>query len=135
MSNVQRICPHCGESGDLQASHCPYCGEDLSGGVPMRQENALSATVTRAALPVLAGAAGLIVRAGWKVLQNRLTAAAAQQALDPTARSTDMARRTAQAPTPRAGGRSVRIRSAWSVGDGRGNWRHGSSEHIIEFDE
>jgi hypothetical protein len=31
--------------------------------------------------------------------------------------------------------RSIRIRSTWAVGDARGVWRQGATEHIIEIDE
>jgi hypothetical protein len=39
-------------------------------------------------------------------------------------------------PAPAAAPRRViRIRSSWAVGDGRGNWRQGASDHTIEINE
>jgi hypothetical protein len=135
MSDVQRICPHCGGSSAMQMAHCPHCGHDLQAGVPMRQENTLPTALGRAALPVLAGAASIALRAGWKLLQSRMAEAtlqrAATQAVD---RTTTSPTRRDESPAPRVK-RTVRIRSSWAVGDARGNWRQGSSEHVIEFDD
>lgn len=135
MSDVQRICPQCGGSSGLQMAHCPHCGFDMQAGVPMRQETSLPAALTKAALPVLAGAASLAVRAGWKLLQSRMTEAAVQQAASQVVtrpRSESIQRD--DLPVVRAK-RTVRIRSTWAVGDGSGNWRQGAPEHVIEFDD
>ncbi len=135
MSEVQRICPQCGGSSGLQMAHCPHCGFDMQAGVPMRQDSSLPAALTKAALPVLAGAASLAVRAGWKLLQSRMTEAAAQQAASQVIRRpTSEPVRRDDLPVIRAK-RTVRIRSTWAVGDANGNWRQGASEHVIEFDD
>lgn len=140
MTNVNRICPGCGEQSPLDAHHCPHCGYDNESGLPAPQRN-LSATIGKAALPVLAGVAGLAVRAAWKLLQSRLTQDAIYKA------ATSVAKRNAQAPIQPAAPekpipvsasrpkRTIRIRSSWAVGDANGAWRQGSSEHTIEFDD
>ena len=134
MSDVQRICPECGGGSPMHAQHCPDCGYDSQSGLPMQRTNTLPVTLSKAALPVLAGAAGLALRAGWRLLQGRMTTAIAQQTADqaiqvpPATRQPD----EIQARRPR---RTVRIRSTWAVGDARGAWQQGSSEHVIEFDD
>ena len=135
MSDVQRICPHCGGSSALHMAHCPHCGRNLQTGVPMRQENAVPAALSKAALPVLAGAASLALRAGWKLLQSRMAQATAQQAATQVInRTTTSPARRNESSAPRTK-RTVRIRSTWAVGDARGYWRQGTSEHVIEFDD
>ncbi|MEZ4861048.1 MAG: zinc ribbon domain-containing protein [Caldilineaceae bacterium] len=128
MSEVQRICTQCGQAGPLNARYCAHCGYDTEGALPVQRQN-LPAVVVRAALPILAGAASLALRAGWKLLQNRLTTAAAE--------STSTALRTTPAPAaaPAKSRRTIHIRSAWAVGDANGNWRRGESEHVIEIDD
>ncbi|MEZ4557888.1 MAG: zinc ribbon domain-containing protein [Caldilineaceae bacterium] len=127
MSDVQRICPQCQANAPLDARFCPRCGYDHQAELPMRQSS-LPATVGKAAMPVLVGAATLALRVGWKLLNSRLTATEPQRMQPP-------------APAPRqevalrGGGRRIRIRSSWAVGDANGVWRQGSSEHIIEFDD
>lgn len=98
--------------------------------------------IGKAALPLLAGAASLALRAGWKVLQQRLLAAATQPpTVEATMNQAPLSR--SQPPTiqprppvpPARPRRTVHIRSSWAVGDGNGNWRRGSSEHTIEFED
>ncbi len=132
MSDVQRICPQCGESSAMGLQHCPHCGFNVEAGMPMRQTSALPATITRAALPVLAGAASLALSAGWKLLQSRLAETAARNAVTQVVKAPPA--ETRPAPTNGAK-RTIRIRSTWAVGDAHGNWRQGASEHIIEFDD
>ena len=135
MSEVQRICPHCGEAGPLAARYCPHCGADSQAALPAPQSN-FPLALTKAALPILAGAASLALRAAWKLLQSRMTATVTDQALH-SLRTT----RNAQPPAPTAPvsaqrpHRTIRIRSAWSVTDGNGVRRSGVSEHQIEIDE
>lgn len=139
MSEVQRICPQCSEPGPLTARYCPHCGADSQGALPA-PSSTLPAVLTKAALPILAGAASLVLRAGWKLWQSRLaadaTANVTERAIQSlrSARSTQPPAPTAQAPTTRPH-RTIRIRSAWSVTDGNGVHRSGVSEHQIEFDE
>lgn len=139
MSEVQRICPQCSEPGPLTARYCPHCGADSQAALPAPRSN-LPAVLTKAALPLLAGAASLALRAGWKLLQSRATAAVAANVTEHAIQSL----RTAKAPQPPARmeqapaakpRRTVHIRSAWSVTDGNGNHRSGFSEHQIEFDD
>jgi hypothetical protein len=87
-------------------------------------------------LPVLAGAASLIVRAGWKLLKQRLAQAAAEQRVNLTPASQPAQPPTPRDPiSPRRPRRTIRIRSSWAVGDANGVWRQGASEHTIELDE
>lgn len=133
MSDVQRICPTCGEAGPLTARYCPHCGNDSQAELPMPRAQ-LPITLRKAALPILAGAASLVLRAGWKLIQSRMAASVTE-----TAVSTLRANRAAQPPArveqpvaarPR---QTIRIRSAWAVTDGNGVQRSGVSEHQIEI--
>lgn len=134
MSEVQRICPQCGEPGPLQARYCPHCGADSQAALPVPRAN-LPAVLTKAALPLLAGAASLVLRAGWKLLQSRMaanvTANVTETALH-SLRSAGTPAAPALTPKPR---RTIRIRSAWAVTDGNGVQRSGVSEHQIEIDD
>ncbi|MBX3012601.1 MAG: zinc ribbon domain-containing protein [Caldilineaceae bacterium] len=136
MSDVQRICPHCGEAGPLTARYCPHCGQDSQqAALPVQQSN-FPLVLSKAALPLLAGAASLALRAGWKLLQSRLAANMAGTAVE-TLRSAQLAKpltRTEALPARRPR-RTIRIRSAWSVTDGNGVQRSGMSEHQIELDD
>jgi hypothetical protein len=91
----------------------------------------LPATLTRAALPVLAGLAGVAVRAGWKLLRNHMATAMST----PTVVPVHPVQRTSPAAPSTSARRVIRIRSSWAVGDGRGNWRQGASDHTIEINE
>ncbi len=137
MSEIHRICPHCGGDTPLNAQHCPACGQDtLAAPAEQRQ---LPVSVGQAMLPVAMSVAGFALRAGWKLLQSRMAQDAARAAIQAAGRRAQPpARQPAQppaAPTPEQPKRTVRIRSTWSVGDGKGNWRHGREDHIIEYDE
>jgi len=137
MSEVRRICPHCGADTPLNAQHCPACGQDTTAGLPAQHQQ-LPVAVGKAMLPVAVSLAGFALRAGWKLLQSRLAQDAAKAAIQTVAQR-------AQPPAPRPQAppvvqdqrpkRTVRIRSSWAVGDGRGNWQQGQEEHVIEFDE
>jgi hypothetical protein len=126
MSEVNRICSQCGGNVPLQTRYCGTCGYDTSSGLPVHRTN-LPATVGKAALPVVAGLAGLALRTGWKLLQAQLTQMATRQA-----QTAPLAR---QEPPARHSQTVIRIRSKWIVGDGKGNWKQGSEEHTIEIDE
>lgn len=136
MSDVQRICPHCGGDTPLNAQHCPQCGEDTLS--PPAERRPLPVSVGQAMLPVAMSVAGFALRAGWKLIQSRLAQDAAKAAIQSAAQS---AKQRAQPPAKQTSAapdrpkRTVRIRSAWSVGDGRGNWQHGREEHVIEYDD
>lgn len=143
MANVQRICEKCGAAGPLAARYCPSCGYDSEAeeprALPMRTMN-LPMVLGKAALPLLAGAASLALRAGWKLLQARLAETTPEQAasaLQRLTKSTPSPVPAAQQPTVpvQKARRTVHIRSSWAVGDSKGNWQRGSSEHTIEFDE
>lgn len=139
MSEVQRICPECGEPGPLTARYCPHCGADSQAALPAPRAT-LPAVLTKAALPLLAGAASLALRAGWKLLQSRMAASATANVTEHAIQSLRSARihqaptRSEQAPAPRPR-RTIRIRSAWAVTDGNGVQRSGVSEHQIELDD
>jgi len=91
--------------------------------------------IGKAALPILAGAASLALRAGWKLLQQRL-ATAADRAVTPAAHQPLSKAAAANQPAaPAKPRRTIHIRSSWAVGDARGNWRQGTSEHTIEIED
>ena len=132
MSNVQRVCVQCGEGNPVESRFCAHCGYDSQSSLPAPRVN-LPAVSGRAALPVLVGAAGLVVRAGWKLLQSRL----AQTNVIPLPKvqpPTIHQPRTNVAPARQAK-RTIHIRSSWAVNNGNGVWQQGTSEHTIEVDE
>lgn len=135
MSDVQRICPYCGEAGPLGVRYCPHCGQDSQAELPVQRSN-LPMVLSKAALPLLAGAASLALRAGWKLLQSRMAANVTERALETlrSARVTKPIVRTESVPASKPR-RTIRIRSAWSVTDGNGVHRSGMSEHQIEIDD
>jgi hypothetical protein len=132
MSEITRICAQCGKSMALEARYCPECGFDAETGiVGALEKRQLPVAITRAALPVLAGAASLVVRAAWKLWQRQLANATLR-----ATHSTPPRPITRSAPEPgQRPRRTIRIRSSWAVGDGRGILRQGSSDHTIEIDE
>ncbi len=138
MSEVYRICPNCGGNTPINAQHCPACGQDtISGQMPIQRQN-LPVAVGKAMLPVAVSVAGFALRAGWKLLQSRLAQDAAKAAIQTvTQRAQPPAPRPQSTPVAadQSPKRTVRIRSSWAVGDGRGNWQQGQEEHVIEFDE
>jgi hypothetical protein len=133
MSEITRICAHCGKSSPLDAQFCPHCGYDIQGGLPASRASQLPLAIGKAALPVLAGVAGLIMRAGWKLLKERLHHTVTQ-AITPTAQASQPPA-SQQASSPRRTRRTIHIRSSWAVGDARGVWRQGSSEQTIEIED
>lgn len=130
MSNVTRICPHCGAGVQLDLQFCGQCGGDMEDAqLPVQQRN-LPAVLGRAAVPMLVGAASLAVRAGWKLLQSRSAAQVARRAMQtPQRRKEETAVESSRRRT------TIRIRSTWAVGDANGVWQQGASEHIIELDD
>lgn len=138
MTNVQRICEECGESGPLNVRYCPHCGFDTQAALPMSTRN-LPMVIGKAALPLLAGVASLALRAGWKLLQQRLETATLQsgtpQPTQPAANAKPVPPVARQSTAPTRARRTIHIRSSWAVGDVNGNWRQGTSEHTIEFED
>lgn len=138
MSKVERMCVQCGEGNSVEARYCARCGYDSQAALPVQRSN-LPAVIGRAALPVLVGAAGLVVRAGWKLLQSRLAQASVSSVVNVPPQSfvpppLMPQPRTDLVPNRRAK-RTVHIRSAWSVNNGDGVWRQGTSEQTIEFED
>ncbi len=134
MSEVQRICPHCGEAGPLAARYCPHCGADSQAALPAPQST-FPLALTKAALPILAGAASLALRAAWKLLQSRMTANVTEQAVQSLRTARNAHSPAPMTPPVQRPHRTIRIRSAWSVTDGNGVRRSGVSEHQIEIDD
>lgn len=139
MSTVSRICPQCGESTPLESRHCAHCGYDAQAGLPMQAQRNLPMTLSKAALPILAGVASLALRAGWKLLRSRMAQDAINYGASKAATSLVNAAKNSPAPTSSTTNtpkvkRTVRIRSTWAVGDANGILQQGSSDHTIEFD-
>lgn len=129
MSEITRICARCGQSGPLDARFCPHCGYDVDAELPTPAGRNLPVALGRAALPILAGVAGLAARAAWRFLQGRM-----EQAIAPTPQSQPPAVQPAPPAATRAR-RTIHIRTAWAVGDARGIWRQGQSDQTIEIEE
>ena len=134
MSKIERVCGQCGGGNPVEARFCAHCGADTQAALPAPRTN-LPMVIGQAALPVLVGAASLALRAGWKLLQNRLAQATvavppAQQVSQPLAPQarTDLA-------SSRRAKRTVHIRSSWAVNNGNGVWQQGHSEHTIEMED
>jgi hypothetical protein len=85
-------------------------------------------------LPVLAGAASLVVRAAWKLMKSQVARRAAQRAVQAITQPAPVQPTVVQ-PAPRRSRRTIHIRSSWAVGDANGVWRKGSSEQTIEIDD
>lgn len=131
MSNVTRICPHCGFGNGMENRYCAQCGGDTQGSLPMTQGANLPAVIGKAALPVLVGAASLALSAGWKLLQHALSKPAAQS----QAQSPAPIQIKSPPLVPTRGRMTVTIRTSWAVGDSSGRWEKGQSEQTIEFGE
>jgi hypothetical protein len=145
MSEVRRICALCGEAVPLEGRYCARCGYDFESALPAQQNN-LPINMTKAALPVLAGAATLALRAGWKLAQSQWARDTARNFLDMAFnRVQSVAQQPAQPPAEpkptspaepaRRARRTIHIRSSWAEGDAKGVWRQGTSEHKIEIDD
>lgn len=130
MSDVSRICPQCGGSNAMDTRYCTHCGYDTQSSLPAIQVN-LPEVLGKAAVPVLAGAVGLAVSVGWKLLQGMLNQASRPA---PPTINVPRSETTAIQPVPRTPRRTIHIRTSWAVGDSSGNWRRGESEQTIEFD-
>ena len=136
MSRIERVCVQCGEGNPVEARYCARCGYDSQAALPAPRAN-LPAVIGQAALPILVGAAGFVVRAGWKLLKNRLAQASAPSVVNvpaPAVAQPISQPRPEIAPNQRAK-RTVRIRSAWAVTNGNGVWQRGTSDHTIEIDD
>lgn len=130
MSNVTRICPHCGFGNGMEDRYCAQCGGDTQGNLPATQGTSLPAVIGKAALPVLVGAASLALSAGWKLLQSALS--------KPTPQAPPQAAIQVKTPAPlapRLPRMTVTVRTSWAVGDSSGRWEKGQSEQTIEFGE
>ena len=135
MSDVYRVCSRCGGKVAIDSRFCGRCGYDTTAGLPVEQRN-LPMQIATAALPVAAGLAGWAVRAGWKLLRARLEEMAQNPPAVSASRPAPAPRRTN--PTQRESlrpKRTIRIRSRWVIGDGKGIWRQGAEEHIIDIDD
>lgn len=135
MATVSRICPACGENTPLEARHCPHCGHDTQSGLPVQQGANLPAVVGKAAVPVLVTAGTIAARLLWRLLRERAATLAAN-GLQPT-KAQPIVKNEPAPVAPSAGRRksTIHIRSSWAVGDARGTWRSGQSEHHIEIEE
>ena len=112
----------------MAARHCSECGYNTQDGYPLERRNNLPAMVAKVGLPVAAGLTGLVLRAGWQLLQKQL----------PTLTANALNRSASRPPTrPRTGrgSRFIHIRSKWAVGDRSGVWQTGEEEHTIEIDD
>ena len=125
MSEVRRICPQCGNAFPLDARHCIHCGYDMDTALPVPQSN-LPELVSKAAVPVLVGAAGLVVSMGWKLLQGMLSQPAQPKQQPIRVRPSE--------PVQPRSKFTVRITTSWAVGDSNGTWQEGRSEQTIELD-
>ncbi len=135
MSEVQRICPQCANSGPIYARYCPSCGYDFQSALPAVQSN-LPVVLSKAAVPMLVGAASVALRMGWKMLQSRWAKAAAEKAVDAAIQKIQTPIVQPQADvTERRSRRTITIRSAWSVADRNGVQQQGYSEHRIDLDD
>ncbi len=163
MAKLSRVCPHCGEQGELESAFCASCGESNSPDTAQRSANrsidesdkvgSLPIQLRKAALPLLAGAAGLIVQVGWRLLQSKTARDVALNAansalqsrvqthmakghapIEPSAATHPVSRQSGSVVARRQG-RTIRIRSSWAVGDASGVLRQGQSEHTIEIDD
>jgi hypothetical protein len=130
MSNVTRICSQCSHANPLDARYCGRCGYDFQSALPARAQNNLPELVNKAALPVLATAAGLALSAGWKLLQSLLES----QSAPPARQAKPDLKVKSQPPAPRTKS-TVRIRASWQVSDANGYWRKGETDHTIEFED
>ena len=127
MSNVTRICPQCGHGNALDARHCAQCGYDTQATLPVPLSNQLPAVITKAAVPVLVGAASLALTAGFKLLQGMLS--------QPAKNTQHPIQVKQQALPAKRGKMTIRVTTSWAVGDSSGAWRKGVAEQTIEFDE
>ncbi|HQY91831.1 zinc ribbon domain-containing protein [Caldilinea sp.] len=125
MTEISRICPQCGKSFPMEARHCSHCGHDREAALPALQSN-LPALVGKATAPLLAGAASLALGLGWKLLQGMLSRPAKPEQQPIQVRNA--------APLQPRGRMTIRITTAWAVGDSSGNWREGHSEQTIEIE-
>ena len=136
MSDVSRVCSQCGGKVALDIRFCGRCGYDTTVGLPVVEQRNLPAQIATVALPVAAGLASWAVRAGWKLLRARLEEMAKNPPAVAAQRPAPAARQTAT--VQQANGRpkrTIRIRSTWAVDDGKGVWRQGAEEHIIDIEE
>jgi hypothetical protein len=137
MSNVQRVCVQCGAGNPVESRYCASCGYDSQAALPAPRMN-LPAVIGRAALPVLVGAASLVARAGWKLLQSRFAQAPAPSmpaSPKPKAQQPIVIQPRNEVTPTRRPRRTIHIRSSWAVNNGNGVWQQGSSEHMIELDD
>jgi hypothetical protein len=133
MSNVQRVCVQCGEGNPVEARYCARCGYDNQAALPVQRTN-LPAVIGQAALPLLVGAAGLVVRVGWKLLQSRLSQVAASPSPVINVPQPVVPKPSTELVQSRRAKRTIHIRSAWAINN-NGVWQQGTSEQTIELDD
>lgn len=134
MSEIKRICVQCGHGNAMDARYCAQCGYDSQGALPAPRTN-LPMVIGQAALPVLVGVAGLVVRAGWRLLQHRLNQAITPAQVNPAPPAPQPAPPALPGTGLRRARRTLHIRSSWAVNHGDGIWRQGVSEQHIEIDD
>ena len=146
MTEVFRICPNCGEQSQLKATFCPQCGIDVVSGLPEPKQRALPISTATALMPLAAGAAGFLLRVGWKLLQSRMLGNVTYLTSGQGASGQMVQKSEGINPKPTIVNSSpndlplkakctIRIQSRWAVGDESGIKRQGQSEHIIEIDD
>lgn len=139
MSNVYRICPKCGSrTNEIERRFCPDCGSDSHAELSIN-ESSLTVAASKAAVPLLVGATSLALRFGWKLIQSRVAMSAVHNAntlsrISSPSSKVDRAD-SGNSTVPKRSGRRIHIRSAWAVGDSKGNWQKGESEQFIDIDE
>lgn len=137
VSDIYRVCPKCGgRSNETTYRFCPTCGADSDLELAV-SGSSLATTASKAVLPILASVAGMALRFGWKLLQNRMAASAVHNLQSTTPvrpPSVEMPTPSKQLPNSPSR-RRIHIRSARKVSDSKGNWRSEDSEHIIDIDD
>lgn len=150
MSNVSRVCPHCGEQSSLESRFCTHCGQ--SSIIDPRQDKSasLSVPLRTAAFPIVVGAVGFLAKVGWKLLQSKVARdvafRTANNVIQSNLQKDALVETVSNAPklseqslqsgqVTQKPKRTIRINSKWAVGDAHGITRQGQSEHIIEIDD
>lgn len=97
MAEITRICPVCKKKSEMDNQFCPHCGHKVGSMASDAGRRQMPVSLAGASFPLLAGAAGLLIRIGWKVLQSKTTHELATRAIESLmqsglSRSTDVQR-------------------------------------------